>query len=185
MKINMGCGTRKLEGYVNLDGEDTFAPDVVHDLESFPWPFDDNAAEEVVFNHVLEHLGETSKVFLGIMSELYRICAPSAQVVIKVPHPRHDDFINDPTHVRPVTPEMLALFDLELNREWQQKGGANSKLAMALGVDFSIEQVAIVPEKVYQEKLDAGELTLQQIANIARKDLNVIRETIILLRARK
>ncbi|HJM52112.1 MAG TPA: hypothetical protein QGF63_20040 [Alphaproteobacteria bacterium] len=119
MKINMGCSTRKLEGYVNLDGEDTFAPDVVHDLESFPWPFDDNAAEEVVFNHVLEHLGETSKVFLGIMSELYRICAPSAQVVIKVPHPRHDDFINDPTHVRPVTPEMLALFDLELNREWQ------------------------------------------------------------------
>ncbi len=61
MKINMGCSTRKLEGYVNLDGEDTFAPDVVHDLESFPWPFDDNAAEEVVFNHVLEHLGETSK----------------------------------------------------------------------------------------------------------------------------
>ena len=56
---------------------------------------------------------------------------------------------------------------------------------MALGVDFSIEQVAIVPEKVYQEKLDAGELTLQQIAYIARKDLNVIRETIILLRARK
>ncbi len=64
-------------------------------------------------------------------------------------------------------------------------GGATSKLARALGVDFSIEQVAIVPEKVYQEKLDAGELTLQQIANIARKDLNVIRETIILLRARK
>ncbi len=96
MKINMGCGMRKLEGYLNLDRDDMVAPDLVHDLESFPWPFDDNAAEEVVFTHVLEHLGESSKVFLGIMSELYRICAPGAQVVIKVPHPRHDDFINDP-----------------------------------------------------------------------------------------
>ena len=56
---------------------------------------------------------------------------------------------------------------------------------MALGVDFNIEQVAIVPEKVYQEKMEAGDLTLQQIANLARKDLNVIRETAILLRVRK
>jgi hypothetical protein len=51
------------------------------------------------------------------MREIYRVCRHDAVVHVVVPHPRHDDFINDPTHVRPITPEVLSLFDRSTNLE--------------------------------------------------------------------
>ena len=110
MKLNMGCGLNKKEGYTNVDKSAACGPDVELDLEVFPWPFKANEAEEVIFNHSLEHMGETTDVFLGILKELYRICKPRAKIFIFVPHPRHDDFLGDPTHVRVITPQLLSLF---------------------------------------------------------------------------
>jgi predicted SAM-dependent methyltransferase len=104
MNLNMGCGYNKRAGYVNVDVSPTCAPDVVCDLELVPWPWRNDEADEVLFNHSLEHLGQTSKAFLEIIKELYRICKHNARIEINVPHPRRDDFINDPTHVRIITP---------------------------------------------------------------------------------
>src|SRR3954452_15303504 len=104
MKFNMGCGRRKLEGYVNVDAVAASGADQVWDLEQTPWPWADGCAEEIRFIHSLEHMGADTKVFLAIIQETYRIAAPGCRVVIHVPHPRHDHFLGDPTHVRPVTP---------------------------------------------------------------------------------
>ena len=41
-------------------------------------------------------------------------------IKIIVPHPRHDDFISDPTHVRPITILGLQLFDKDLNIKWEK-----------------------------------------------------------------
>ena len=79
----------------------TRLPEIVQDLEIFPWPWPDNSADEILLCHVLEHLGQTPDLFLKIMQELYRVCKPNATVTIMVPDPRHDFFLNDPTHVRP------------------------------------------------------------------------------------
>jgi hypothetical protein len=94
LKLNLGCGKNPKPGYVNVDKYDN--PDVLHDLETFPWPWKDNSVNEIRLIHVLEHLGERKEVFLNIIKELYRICVASATIHIVVPHPRHDDFINDP-----------------------------------------------------------------------------------------
>src|SRR5437879_4750936 len=118
IKFNMGCGHRKLAGYVNVDAVAACEPDEVYDLESTPWPWADGCAEEIRFTHSLEHMGGDPKVFLAMMQELYRVSADGCTVQIDVPHPRHDNFIGDPTHVRPVTPQMLSLFDRSLNDEW-------------------------------------------------------------------
>ena len=40
IRLNLGCGQNKLDGYVNVDKYPTFSPDVLWDLETFPWPFD-------------------------------------------------------------------------------------------------------------------------------------------------
>ena len=136
MKLNLGSGSNPKPDFVNVDKYGT--PDVKHDLEEFPWPWDNNSIDEILMNHILEHLGETSDIFLGIMKEIYRICKPRAKIKISCPHPRHDDFISDPTHIRAITPRLFELFSKKNNEKWAEGGFANSPLALYLNVDFFI-----------------------------------------------
>jgi hypothetical protein len=46
-----------------------------------------------------------------------------------------------PTHVRPITPQLLALFDKEENLRWRAMVSANSPLALQCGVNFKISKV--------------------------------------------
>ena len=81
-KLNLGCGEKKQEGYINIDREASLSPEIVHDLNKFPYPFEDNEIDEVYASHVLEHL---DRPFL-VMAELHRIMKPGGKLLIKVPH---------------------------------------------------------------------------------------------------
>ncbi|MFA5184298.1 MAG: methyltransferase domain-containing protein [Patescibacteria group bacterium] len=94
MKLNLGCGREKLAGYTGVDRIKTPAVDVVHDLDVFPYPFPDNAAEEIMLDNVLEHLDDVIKV----MAEIYRLAAPGALVKISVPYFKSNSAFTDPTH---------------------------------------------------------------------------------------
>ena len=74
MRLNLGCGSSHFDGYLNVDKEASCNPDKVQDLEVFPWDFEDDSVDKISMYHVLEHLGETSTVYLKIIKELYRIC---------------------------------------------------------------------------------------------------------------
>ena len=39
MKLNLGCGNYKMNGFVNVDKFADCEPDEVVDLEVFPWPW--------------------------------------------------------------------------------------------------------------------------------------------------
>jgi len=71
-KLNLGCGLKKLEGYINVDNREICKPEFVHDLNVFPYPFSDNQFSEVVSDHVIEHLENP----LRVLQEIYRISAP-------------------------------------------------------------------------------------------------------------
>ena len=185
MKFNMGCGHNHQPGYHNVDAAAGANPDEVFDLESTPWPWADGVADEVIFNHSLEHMGASSRVFLAMMTELYRIMAPGGRIRIHVPHPRHDNFMNDPTHVRPITPEMLLLFDRQKNDEWQAQGVANSPLAHYTGVDFQITEAMTVLTGRYLQAMQSGAMTEAEVrADLLSKN-NVAEEFRITLIARK
>jgi hypothetical protein len=143
LKLNLGCGSNPVDGYVNVDkfGE----PDVCHDLEVFPWPWPDNSADRVQMIHVLEHLGASTEVYFGIIRELYRVCCHGALIRIVVPHSRHQNFFDDPTHVRVVTPLGLRLFSKSENRIWAEEGSANSPLGLYLDVDLELKNLILHP----------------------------------------
>ena len=185
MKLNMGCGHNKLEGWVNVELFPECAPDVDCDLESLPWPWPDNLVDEVLFNHALEHLGQDTRTFLGMMKELYRVCRNGAEIAINVPHPRHDDFINDPTHVRVITPDMLALFDRKQCDRWQQLGAANSPLAHYLHVDFAIASAQKVLAQPYATQYADELLSDEDVEQMSRELNNIVKEYRIVMVARK
>ena len=185
MKLNLGCGQDHLAGWVNVDRYPASHPDLVHDLEQLPWPIPDDAAEEVLLKHVLEHLGRDSDTFLGILQELYRVCAPGALVRIVVPHPRHRDFLQDPTHVRPVLAEMFEHFSLDINEEWIRRGQPGTPLALYLGLDFHIEAVTLNLDPWWDAEYRSGRITGEQLDRAARDHNDVVQTTEIVLRARK
>ena len=185
MKYNMGCGHRKIAGYVNVDKMPACSPNVVMDLEALPWPIESNQAEEVRFVHCLEHMGADADTFFGIIRELYRICRHGAKVVIEVPHPRHDDFIGDPTHVRIINPRVLTLFSRKNNLRWKQEQRANTTLALFLDVDLELTDIVLVPDERYREQVIKGELTTQQLEALALERNNVVQEYRMTLRVIK
>ena len=75
----------------------------------------------------------------------YRICNNQALINIAVPHPRHDDFISDPTHVRPITVLGLSLFDKAQNEEWEKIGGANTPLGLIHNLNFKVNNFIVLP----------------------------------------
>ncbi|HEY8118685.1 MAG TPA: hypothetical protein VIE91_05550 [Methylophilaceae bacterium] len=176
MKLNLGCGFNKKAGCINIDKFDACQPDMVLDIELTPWPFKTGEVEEVIFNHSLEHVGANAEVFFGIMRELYRVCSAGAKIQINVPHPRHDHFLNDPTHVRVITPQLLSLFSKRLNREWKKNGVSNSPLAIYLDVDFEVKTVAQVLEKKYMDLLNNGKISEQELATIINERNNIVSE---------
>ena len=181
----MGCGHNKIDGYVNVDLSHACNPDVVWDLEVFPWPWDDDSIDAVRFYHSLEHIGESTRVFLGVMKELYRVCRDGAEIEITVPHPRHEIFISDPTHVRIVTPGVLTQFDREWNDKCKEMGAPNTPLAHYLNVDFKVINSSAALAEPYASQAKRGELTDATIQVIGRDLNNVFEEYRINVIARK
>ncbi|MBN8892772.1 MAG: hypothetical protein ABS99_09750 [Acetobacteraceae bacterium SCN 69-10] len=182
MKLNIGCGQARREGYVNIDKFDRFGPDLVWDLERTPYPFDDNAVDEIVAHHVLEHLGQRLPVFLAIMREFHRILAPGGTIDIITPHPRCDDYWNDPTHVRPITPRGMAQFSRAYSETFAASGMHAAPLAEELGIDFEILSIENHLLGDWAHRFTAGELTTDEVDAAARMNWNVVQQVSMVMR---
>ena len=185
MKYNLGCGADYRYGWTNVDKFPDARPDVVMDLEGFPWPLPDDNAEEILLSHVLEHLGGTSDIFLKVMQELYRICEPGARVVIRVPDPRHDDYLSDPTHQRPVIPGLFQPFDLALNEGWQSQGLPGTPLGKYLKIDFRVVSATPYLDPRWRGALDQGRIGAEALGQAMIGNNNVVQWHEIVLEAVK
>jgi predicted SAM-dependent methyltransferase len=95
-KLNLGCGTKILSGFVNVDLRSDVGADMVFDLRNFPWPWRDNSVNEICMNHILEHLPETETT----IKEIRRILKPDGVLRGRVPFAMSEAAFTEPTHVR-------------------------------------------------------------------------------------
>ncbi len=94
LRLDLGCGPRKTEGFIGVDIHDWQGVDVVADLTR-RFPFPDNSVDEIKAYDVIEHLPDR----LHTMNEMWRICKPEAIVDILVPSTDGRGAFQDPTHV--------------------------------------------------------------------------------------
>jgi hypothetical protein len=151
MKIIIGAGDERVDGYVTLDYDEKLNPDYIIDLEKDKLPFDDNTVETVLAHHIFEHLGEG---FFHCVKELYRVCKHGAIIDVKVPHPKHWTFIADPTHRRPILPETFQLFSKKYNVWLKENNHASTRLAEHYDVDFELLSVDEIPLDFYKTEFE-------------------------------
>ena len=92
--LDVGCGQNKIPGAIGIDANPLSHAEVIHDLGIFPYPFQDNEFDEIICQHVIEHVPDV----LGFVGELHRIAKPCGVLRIVTPHYSNPDWATDPTH---------------------------------------------------------------------------------------
>lgn len=111
IRLDIGCGEAKQDGFVGMDIRDLPGVDVVHDWNDLPWPLPDESCVQVVASHVVEHVNPANGKFLRWMDELWRICKYNAEVAIAHPHGSSQGYLQDPTHCNALNEATWAYFD--------------------------------------------------------------------------
>lgn len=105
--LDIGCGNRKRAGAIGIDINPRSDADVVHDLDQFPYPFQDSSFDEIYMDNVIEHLSNV----IAVMEEIQRISRHGAMVKIIVPYFRAKWAFIDPTHRHFFTVDSFTYFD--------------------------------------------------------------------------
>jgi SAM-dependent methyltransferase/MoaA/NifB/PqqE/SkfB family radical SAM enzyme len=93
IRVDLGCGTRKPEGFIGVDRYALTGVDIVADLNQ-SLPFHDNSVDLVLSSHGLEHVNSLQET----MKEIYRICRHGAQVCIIAPYGQQSLNLANPFH---------------------------------------------------------------------------------------
>lgn len=80
LRLHLGCGKKRLEGYVNIDGFEPSA-DLVTDVRKLPYP--DGSVDEILAIHLFEHFEywETTE----ILKDWFRVLKPTGKLIMEMP----------------------------------------------------------------------------------------------------
>jgi len=113
IKLDIGCGANKQAGFVGIDLRDLLSVDIVHDVESYPWPLPDECVSFAVASHLVEHINPAKGIFLGFMNEVWRVMKVGGQFMIALPYAGSFGYWQDPTHCNGCNEATWAYFDPE------------------------------------------------------------------------
>jgi len=111
-KLNIGCGKDLKKDYVNIDIVD-YGGNVIHDLNSYPFPFEENSFDEIYASHILEHLDNFHKA----ITELYRISKPGAIIIVYAPFFLNTKYFGEPDHKIPFSIRTFDNYEYIENRK--------------------------------------------------------------------
>ena len=151
LKLDLGCGDRKAEGYLGIDKFKTDATDYTFDLLEFPWPVADGSVAAIHCSHFFEHI--PARLRPKFMDECYRVMEDKGQLVIIVPHYNSMRAIQDYTHEWPPISESSFLY---FNLGWRTQnkllhGAYEMKCDFDFGYGYSLDPDVQVRNQEYQQ----------------------------------
>lgn len=105
--LDLGCADRFLKPACDTQGWNYVGLDYVDvDFEVGKLPLEESSVDIAISLAVIEHLREPE----NFISEIFRCLKPGGLIYLSTPNFQLDwkNFYNDPTHVRPYTPDSLA-----------------------------------------------------------------------------
>lgn len=184
-KLNMGCGYRKLEGYWNVDRDDTCHPDEVLDFNQLPWPYEDNSFTKIQASLVLQYLSPDNEIFMSIIKEMARISSNQAEWIIAVPHHRCDFAYDDFMQTRRITAKGFELFDQKKNFETVAKKTGHSTYGFANAIDLELTDMQHNLVPYWKQQLENGMIGQSAMEVEAMTKNNVIDVVTLILKVHK
>lgn len=133
--LDVGSGRRNLPGATSVDIDPATSPDVVHDLDRRPWPFETSEFDGAWLDNVLEHLDDV----VATLDEVHRVVKPNGEVVIHVPYFRSRYAAVDPTHKHAFTVSSMDYFDVDHEFHSRYGYGRSEFRVRRLGIDDRFE----------------------------------------------
>lgn len=159
VKINLGCGIRTRDGWLNLDVAALPGVDVVHDLDAVPWPFKDGVAEEISAEDVFEHVEDP----LAFMAECWRVLAPGGHLRLRTSYWKSESAFTDPTHKRFCT-ELTFDYWCAGTEYFERYGAAYARGCEFLKIEVRLEDAELLVHLVRLPLPDSSVLRLARHA---------------------
>ena len=179
-KLNLGCGLKKFKGYHNVDISPIVKPDEVVDLNK-EWPWAENTYTHIVAKDVIEHLDDP----VHAIKEMYRVSENGAIWEIQVPHWRCDTALDDPGHKHLITVGLFNLFNQQKAMQRIQAGESDSPLAFEHDIDIEVCDTQFVYTAPWQQKIQAGQISEEELTFALNHLNNVALSTIMLIQVHK
>jgi len=109
VKLDIGCGFAKQEGFVGLDNRKVAGVDIVHDAEKVPYPLPDACCSVLLASHLVEHLKPW--LMIDIFNEWWRLLQVGGQLLVSMPYGYSHGFLQDPTHCNACNETTWTYFD--------------------------------------------------------------------------
>ncbi len=146
LRLDLGCGKNKREGFTGVDSRQFEGVDIVCDLverrtshsvanlldkypepifqdrsKYKPWPWEDNSVEEVHSSHFIEHL--TAPERIHFVNELHRVLKPAGKATLITPHWSSCRAYGDLTHQWPPVSEFWFYY---LSKAWREQNAPHN-----------------------------------------------------------
>lgn len=192
LKLDIGCGKNKREGFVGVDQYQFDGVDVVLNVVAWAndpgghpinhrikWPWADSSVDEAHSSHFVEHLTPVERCHF--FNELWRVLKPSAQATIITPHWSNARAYGDPTHQWPAISEWFYLY---LNKGWRDVNAPHTdKANWPQGYDCDFEGGCVTTVNTQHPELLGRNPEMQNFAT--RNYINVNMDAYATLTAKK
>jgi ubiquinone/menaquinone biosynthesis C-methylase UbiE len=150
VKLDLGCGKNKREGFVGVDiiSFDGVV-DIVVDLGRKKWPWEDASVDEAHCSHMIEHLTASERIHF--VNELYRVLKPGAQCSMSFPHWNSCRAYGDLTHQWPPVSEFWFYY---LSKDWRTANAPHNseyKCDFLATWGYSMRQDLMVRNQEFQQ----------------------------------
>ena len=114
IRLDIGCGKNKREGFIGVDRIKFDTVDVVCNVGTEKLPYGDSTVDEIHCSHFLEHLTQEERVHF--LNEAWRVMRKDAKMSVITPHWASNRAYGDPTHKWPAVSEMFFYY---ISKAWR------------------------------------------------------------------
>jgi len=153
LKINLGSGFKRIDGFLNVDDDPLVEPDYIVNLDdvNIKLPFEDSSVEEIRAHHILEHIGDG---FIPLMKELYRVSEHGCILDIISPNETHSAFHGDPTHKRAINVNVMYMFSKNYIKYHIEKHNSSTGMALKYDINFDVIHYEFEYDQFYVPMLE-------------------------------